>query len=205
MPDTTIICPCENEFTADIPDNINITEEPGFLEKIIEGEFLSVCCPACGTSVRLETPFLVSGFSGPNQLFSSLKMMPETERDAFLLGKLACTEDRIVFGRAELMEKSALYRDNFDDRVVEILKYLLLEKMGAEEDVAIIYRSLDQDSLVFHIHGLKKDEVGVSRIPLQLYHKVEKDLPDRLKEDPFREILLPPYVSVSKISMEVTS
>ncbi len=196
---------CGHTFESDFPEELDIAESPGLLEEIIKGSFLTVNCEKCDTCLRPEFPLRITGFSDAKGGYSDVMFIPELERDSFLLGKRDYTGGRVVIGRPELMEKASVYHSSLDDRALEILKYLLLEKMESRDDVKIYYFETEAEEIRFQIFGLKQDEVGITKIPMDLYRRVEADIPKRLKEEPFREILMPPYVSVSKISMEVSS
>ena len=52
--------------------------------------------------------------------------------------------------------------------------------------------------LVFHIDGLAEGQIGVARLPRDIYARIEADLPARLAEEPFREFCEPPYVSLRR-------
>ncbi|WP_020612324.1 CpXC domain-containing protein [Sediminispirochaeta bajacaliforniensis] len=201
----SLTCHCEHMFEADIPDSYDISKTGDIEESILNGSFLSIRCPKCGTLLKPEFPVRIIGFSAGCCGYADIQFIPELERDAYLLGKRSYSGGRIAIGMAELMEKVALHKVKLDDRAVEILKYLLLEKMEANDGVRIFFSQMEKEKIEFHIHGLRSDKIGISKIPWALYQKVEADIPKRLKEDPFREILEPPYVSVTKISMEVAS
>jgi hypothetical protein len=196
---------CGNTFDSDFPEELDIAETPGLLEEIMKGAFLTVTCEKCGIHLRPEFPLRITGFTGAKGAYSDIMFIPELERDSFLFGKRDYSGDRVVIGRPELMEKTSVYHSSLDDRALEVLKYLLLEKMDSRDDVKIYYFETMEEEITFQIYGLKPNEVGITRIPMDLYRRVEADIPRRLKEEPFREILMPPYVSVSKISMEVSS
>lgn len=198
----SITCMCGASFESEFPEELDASS-PEILGDIIGGSFLTAVCETCGTLLRPDFPLRVTGLAGAPGGYGDILLLPELERDTFLLGKRDCSADRVVIGRAELIEKVSAYRAGLDDRVLEVLKFLLLEKMSAREDVRIYYVDSEPGEIRFQIFGLREKEVGVTRIPPDLYRKVEADLPERLKEEPFREILTPPYVSVSKISMEV--
>jgi hypothetical protein len=52
---------------------------------------------------------------------------------------------------------------------------------------------------VFHAVGLKEDEVGVLRVPVELTGKVAGQLEERGRQEPYATILKGPYVSVNAL------
>ncbi len=43
-----IKCPCGKQFIAPLHSSINVSEEPAFKEKLLNGEINKVICPGCG-------------------------------------------------------------------------------------------------------------------------------------------------------------
>jgi hypothetical protein len=212
-----IHCPCDEDFAIDIPDTFLFSEDPQLLPSFRKGDFLLVDCPRCGMVIETEFPFTIRGISQmskKNVAYDTIRFLPELERNRFLSGKITVSEDRLVIGRDELMEKMAIIEEEVDDRIVELIKFLLLEKVDRKdsedsdsengETIAISFKGKDESgSMEFHVSGLRSEETAMLKAPASLYKKAEEDLEERLKENPFREILEEPYVSVNKINLEV--
>jgi hypothetical protein len=47
--------------------------------------------------------------------------------------------------------------------------------------------------------GLKEGEVGVLKVPMETVQKVESQLEEKKRQEPFSEILKPPYVSINNL------
>lgn len=199
---TSISCPCEYSFEVEIPESLDIQNDPKVIEDCITGDFLSFTCPDCNSSVRPDFPVLIEGFT--DNAYASLYFVPEIERSTVLLGKSPYSADRLAIGRSELSEKCKIYRAGLDDRCVEAIKLLLLEKAENPDGLKLFFQRCDEKGdLELYIHGLKEDELGVSTVPRAIYSKMCNDIEQRLKEDPFREILNGNYISVRKVSLEV--
>ena len=65
----------------------------------------------------------------------------------------------------------------------------------------VLYRETTDDGevLVLQIEGLDEDRVALTRVPRQIYTKTQDRIDEISTEDPFGEILAPPYVSVNTI------
>lgn len=194
-----ISCYCGNEFEVDFPDAVDFDIHPEYAEQIVDGTFLTSTCTRCGKTMKPEMQIPVSCNSkGLNLLF-----LPDLERNAFLLGTREYPEaDRIIFGYDELVEKVRIMKAGLDDEILEIIKFYLLEKTDPTIDVTIYYRKSEGGSLLFHILGLKEDEVGISKISEQLYNRISEDMPKHRKNEPYATILSPPYISIRKIELE---
>jgi len=199
----TIPCYCENKVEIDVPTEVDIAESAGVAEAIREGRFLSVTCPKCGKLLKPEFPVRIIDSAKGIEIF----LIPELERGSFLLGRSQYTVKdidggRIVIGYAELVEKLAIFDAGLDDRAIEVIKYYMSQKVDDDANLEIYFRSREGGKLVFHILGLRDNEVGVSNIAFAVYETVVRELPEKIKEEPFDFLLAPPYVSFKKVSKE---
>lgn len=198
----SITCMCETTFDADIPDEIDLESDKVQLASIKSGSFLSFVCPSCGKTLKPEFPVKVA-FPSKKLFFF---MIPEYDRMSFYRGKYEIPSGyECVIGFPELLDRVRAVADGFDHRAVEIMKYIYLckaEESDPEAQPSIFYHGLESDSLCFHVHGLKSDSVAVVKAPRQLYEMTLKDLPAKSSQEPFNEVLKPPYVSVNRLDME---
>jgi hypothetical protein len=195
----TVTCKCDNQMEVEVPETIDLSEDPEQVAQILDGRFLSFVCDSCGTTVKPEIPVRIVW----PEKDADIHFVPELERSAYLRGKHQYPQaGRVVIGYPELVEKIRILQDSLDDRVVELLKYRLLQKAPPAADITIYYHGREEDSLVFHVHGLRKDKVGVSTVPQTAYQRLEAELAEKLKDPAYVEFLSPPYVSVNTITRE---
>ncbi len=200
-----IACFCESTFEADIPTAADLAADPDVERAILAGEFMTVTCPTCGKRLTPEFLFRLSGVPG----FGELVLVPEADRVAFARGKLrdaGRTTGRVAVGFAEMAEKLLIARAGLDDRVIEIMKYYLLtgggaqaEALAGKEDVTVRYRGFIDGRHLFHIVGMRKDEVGVARLGREIYERISSDVATRVAEEPFRDFCSPPWVSLRRV------
>jgi hypothetical protein len=200
-----IACFCEATFDVELPTAADMSADPEIGQLILDGSFMAVTCPACGRRLTPEFPFRLAGVKGVSEIF----MVPEADRVAYdrgTLGYATGSPGRIVVGFPELAEKVLIAGLGLDDRVIEIMKYYLLTgSAGSEEEVAdkeigILYRGREGGRHLFHIVGLKEDEVGVARLAEELYTRIASDVETRVTEDPFQDFCVPPWVSLRRIT-----
>jgi len=200
---TELTCMCENKFSADIPDVFDAGENPDVIKDILSGTFLNATCPACGKLLKPELDVQINGIARG----TDIRLIPELERMSFLkkLKDKPSSRERVVIGYPELMEKTRILQDGLDDQVVEYLKYLVLSKVlektsdAAETDASIAYSEKKGDEIILHIIGLKADEVGIFKVPMEWYKQAETEIESRIVEEPFNEFLVPPYVSLNRL------
>jgi hypothetical protein len=201
-----IACFCEATFEVELPSAADMGADPEIGDLILGGEFMSATCPACGRRLTPEFPFRLSGVKQFGEIF----MVPETDRAAYDLGTLSYptgSPGRVVVGFPELAEKVLISGLGLDDRVIEIMKYYLLtgsgggeEESAPDRDVGILYRGRDGGRHLFHIVGMKENEVGVARLAEELYQKIASDVEARVKEDPFADFCATPWVSLRRLT-----
>ena len=192
----TIVCFCEKNVEITVPETINLKKDPDVEEHILEGTFLTYTCNFCGKELKPELPVHIVDYSRDIDLF----FIPEHERGAYLSGKNQFPPcKRVVIGYPELVEKIKLYRWDLDDRIIEIIKFYLLEKAGGSPEIKVYLDAFEDDRLVFHLHGVKQDEIGIVHIPLSFYKKTEEQFDEISSDDQFSELLHPPYISIHKI------
>jgi len=192
----------------DLPDTIDLSEEPQFIQQILEGAFMQVTCDSCGKILKPEFPVHFLNIKIADQLLD-LDYIPELERSQYFRDKIETSAQRVAIGYPELREKILVSAHSLDDRALEILKFLLLENALDHDlsnhsfsDLSIILNAVEEDKLTLYIYGLKETEVAVPKVSLELYHKVVDGLSDRLDNELYAEIVRPPYVSINKISIE---
>jgi hypothetical protein len=200
-----VSCNCGHSFEADLPERVDSEKEPDRWQEILSGEFLTVECPNCGHMLKPDLPFHLKHASFDIDLY----YVPEHDRSKALSGELpyaVADAKELVIGYPELVEKLTIADNGFDPRAIEVLKYYLLtpamDTSKSEAEIRIRFHKHKQDKLVFYIEGLREEEIGVSRIPLETYNKVKENLKETLEKEPFVSLLSPPYASINKIYSE---
>ena len=133
-----IRCVCGNPITVQLAKSINVTRAPAFRAHILAGEFHRAACPACSRNFTVETTFYYTDFAR-NSLF---KVLPRGDRHTWrhASGEVEKASSyipptvmvdagrtlRVVFGMDELREKLVAQDAGLDDRVLELLKVLLI-------------------------------------------------------------------------------
>jgi len=201
-----IPCYCDNAFEVDIPEEIDLDKNSEYFEQIQNGTFFNFTCPACGKKHKPEFPVAV--------LWPSKKLLfevfPEMERGDFYRRKK--TPDKkgpnkleTIIGYPELADRLAVIKDGFEPAAVEAIKYFLhikAEEQYPDDELDIWYYTNGtggcgtEGSLQFHIHGIRKDEVAVMKIPLSLYEKTLNDYRKKPKGDTFSALRVRTYLSV---------
>ncbi|MDR0708640.1 MAG: CpXC domain-containing protein [Spirochaetaceae bacterium] len=209
-----IPCLCENTFTMEIPEEINLDKDPKYLEEIENGSFMNFNCPDCGKLHKPEFPLIVL-WPGKNL---RLEVIPEQERMGFYHRKdekEKGDKTEVIIGYIELADRLAVIRDGLEPAVIESLKYYLYLKAGEtnpENEVNIWYHGKTTDAadappdtikaaLEFHIQGLKENSMALTRLPFSLYEKTAEDYKKHPRGELFVSLRHKNYLSVQNMML----
>ncbi|HAE23487.1 MAG TPA: hypothetical protein DCG47_14390, partial [Spirochaetaceae bacterium] len=67
-------------------------------------------------------------------------------------------------------------------------------------DISVHYNGLLDESLAFHILGLKSDEAAVLKLPKDSYKRALGGLKESLGKEPFKELFQGSYRSINKLA-----
>ena len=199
-----ITCPCGSVFTVDVDEEIDIDKNPELLGQIMDGTFFNFNCSNCGKKHKPEFPVVVSW---PDKKIK-LEVLPELERGEFFRRKKDPLQIETIIGYPELADRLALIRDGLEPVIAEALKYYLLvraEEAYPELRISAWYHGIISDArgmpeyIEFHLHGIKADEVAVSRIPWRLYEKNFEDYKKKPRGELFSSLRLRTYLSVNNM------
>jgi len=194
-----ITCFCDNAFEAEVPEEIDL-DTGTYLEEIQNGSFLSFTCPSCEKIHKPEFPL---SLLWPSKKLS-FEVFPENARGEFYrrkkdpVDKGPYTLETIV-GYPEMADRLAVIKDGLDPVAVEAIKYFLhlkAEEQYPDEEIDIWYYGTADDTLEFHIHGIKANEVAVMKVPLSLYQKTLDDYQKNPKYEIFAALRVKNYLSV---------
>jgi len=201
-----ITCFCDHVFEVDVPERIDVDEEPDYFKQIQDGTFFNFPCSGCGKKHKPEFP--ISVFWPSKKL--QFNVVPELERGEFYRqkktaeGENSLTLESIV-GYPELADRLAVIRDGFEPVAIEAIKYFLhlkAEEQYPDEEIDIWYNSCSgkgdstEGAVTFHVHGIRKNEVAVMNVPLTVYQKTLNDYKSNPKSDTFSSLRIRSYLSV---------
>jgi hypothetical protein len=193
-----IPCYCDNTFSVEVPAEINLDIQGEYIDKILDGSFMTFFCTSCGKKHKPEFPVTILWPSKDLRL----EVLPELDRGEFYRRKKDQDPRETVIGYPELSDRIAVYRDGLEPAVIEALKYYLYlkaEETAPDADLGVWYQQKGPEGLKFHIHGLKRDEVAVTVLPLNLYEKTFRDYKSHPKGELFSSLRHRSYLSVQNM------
>ncbi|MCL2070042.1 MAG: CpXC domain-containing protein [Treponema sp.] len=192
-------CHCESSFDIETPEEVDLDVQAN-MDAIQDGSFMNFTCPSCGKKHKPEFPITLI-WPSKNLFF---EVFTELDRGEFYRRKNAPSGKNSValeaiIGYPEMAERLAVIRDGYDPVAVEAIKYhLQLKAEDQYEDIEmdIWYFSTENNSIVFHIHGIREGEVAVTKVPISLYEKTLSDYLSNPKKEIFKELRVQNYTSV---------
>ena len=193
-----ITCFCGANFPIEYEEEIYIDENPGLLDEIFAGTFMSINCLSCGKKHKPE--FEIKIFWKSRNL--AMDVIPELERGEYYRNKKnKSLKDNIqtIIGFPEMADRLAVIKDGLDPAVIETLKSFLLIKAGEnypEKEINAWYSGSSQSGIEFHLDGIREGEVAVMRIPQETYSKTLKDYKKHPKKEIYTSLRSGSYLSV---------
>jgi hypothetical protein len=193
-----INCPCGKIFAVEAEEEIDLDDNPGILEKICNGTFMSFLCPECGKKHKPEYRIMLVWKSKNLKL----EVLPELERGEFYMRKKEKVPFETIIGYPEMADRIAVIKDGLEPVVIETLKYYLLVKAREnypDKDINAWYYNKGTIGIEFHLDGIRRDEVAVMTVPHKVYEKTCQDWQKHPKNEIFTSLCCRSYISVLNI------
>jgi hypothetical protein len=195
-----IPCFCDNSFTVEAPEEIDLDLHPGYVDEIQNGSFMSFLCPSCGKKHKPEFPLTVL-WPSKNVCF---EVFPELDRGEFYRKKKETPhkgpgKKETLIGFPELADRLAVVRDGLEPAAVEAIKYYLhikAEEKYPDDEMEIWYASSAPEYLEFHIHVIRRYEVSIMKVPRSTYEKTLHDFLKNPRNELFSSLRVRSYLSV---------
>jgi hypothetical protein len=161
-------CPaCGHAADVAITQSINTREKPELVARLLAGDFNILSCAQCGKRTALETN--LSFYDPDRAYFCVVTPGNEALGEAALQNVGPVGTRRLVPSKNALIEKVKILEAGFDDRVIEVLKVLLLASRGDDVNSILLFERVNRDSGT--LTWLLLDDEQVLQSPLAGYDK----------------------------------
>lgn len=188
-----IVCQtCGEEINVPMNEFVDISEDPGYKESILNGTFFMVKCPNCGDETLVEYPMMymdpekkLNIYMAPghgDDLVDQLNSLEIPDSDV--------DEDavfRVVEYSSQLLEKIMIFDNGRDDRVMELYKVIVTESIRQDwpdvtaEDL-IYFTDKGEEYLIIWDAGMSPEgEKLTVLLDDALYKRLENDYGYALK------------------------
>ena len=129
-----VACPkCSSLGKAEIFTNINVTNDPDFRDKVLEGELFAWTCPSCGCQARLNYPILYNDMKNRFMVY----LIPKADRFQLVdkeleqqYSNLRNISKRVVPDFNAFKEKIFIFESHLDDMAVELAKVAISQTVS---------------------------------------------------------------------------
>jgi hypothetical protein len=137
---TSVTCTCGHSFPAHVAHTLNVRRSPDLRERILRLQLHRVICPRCKQELTVERPmsyvdpdrnaifFVQPRGKRVNHRRDSKRLAAATTHLPARLSPAKGRQARVIYGLDELREKLVAQDAGVDDRVVELLKALVLHE-----------------------------------------------------------------------------
>ncbi len=172
----TVSCPkCGKEIEFTMWQSIN-NEMSFAMKDIISGKLFEVECKNCGLKTHVNYPILVNDMEHDAMIWYTYPDgIEETEKALVSMKKMYNGHLRIVTDQASLREKVAIFNADLDDRIIEILKAIVMAQVQdqlADKDVQGVYYISDENPRFEIVYDGGSGYIPVST---ELYDKVKEE------------------------------
>lgn len=184
-----IKCPaCQHLEEVSLWQSITAQDSPDLKEDLLKGKINIFRCSSCGQTALVPIPLLyrddnaklMISFSPCDDDVTRAKLYESIKKTSHESGELKNFEDynlRFVSAYNDLLEKLLIFDNGLHDKVVELLKLLVL--MQDTENMAhriCMFGKKDGDELEFLVQDRKEEKLYTSRIPMTTYETVKEQL-----------------------------
>ena len=181
---STHICPtCGVTSPFERHDVIDVSVMPKLKQSIIDCEFFKFICNHCGCQAIVEYPTLYidpDNKAAIQYLPSGIGFGNSTSMSELQSRKIDFSEFRyrIVTNLEEFAEKVQIFSDGFDDRAIEVIKFIVSPK--EKDDIQFSYEHMVFTKVgpsVYHFMFINQNEVVASLdFSFDLYHNALDDV-----------------------------
>jgi hypothetical protein len=191
----TITCICGTNILIDYEEEIDLDQEPKYLEEIFSGKFMNYKCSFCGRNNKPE--FLINIEWKSKKI--KMKILPELYRGEFYRDKNDDPKFETIISYPEMADRLSVINDGLEPVIIEALKSYLLDKAAEnypDKTVNAWYHSNSSAGIEFHLDGIRQGEVAVMKIPHDVYKKTLDDYKKNPKNGIFPSLRVRSYLSV---------
>ncbi len=188
-----IACDCGASLKVPVAKSINVARQPSIRSEIVRGDLHTKVCPGCSARVAVDAAFT---YVDPERstLFSVLPRkwrhrwrgasegLAEYNRIYAKRTSMDHRTCRVVFGMAELREKLIAQDAQIDDRLVELLKVLLIYEhpiLIRKKRLLLVLTEVLTDELRFHAGYDHDDSRFLLTIPAPIVDAIRQN-PDAM-------------------------
>lgn len=185
----SIKCPkCGHLQEMNVWSSITCDDSPDLKQDLLEAKINIFRCEDCGQAALVPAPLLyhdkdkklLISFTPCNDNAQKLRLFEEVRKASRESEELKEYEDynlRFVTVYDELLEKLLIFDNGLHDKVIEVLKVLILtQEPEKAEHRSAVFGKTDGENLEFLIKDTKEMQFYTSKIPVASYETIKEQL-----------------------------
>ena len=185
----SVKCPkCSQMSDVTVWSSITVKDSQDLKSDLLAGKVNMFRCACCEHIALMPNPMLyhdeerklMISFAPTNDPFVKEKMfndIKESSKDSGELEKLEGYNLRFITDYNELLEKILIFDNDLNDKVVEVIKLMILSQdVDKSEQRNCRFGKVCDDGLEFMIHDTIENQVYTSTVPKSSYETVYKSL-----------------------------
>lgn len=185
----SIKCPkCHQLNDVTVWHSITVNDSTDLKNDLLQGKVNMFHCPSCSHTALMPSPLLyhdeekslMISFSPCEddkikaQLFEEIK---KTSAESGELDNLTDYSLRFVADYNSLLEKILIFDNGLNDKVIEVLKVLILmQKPDSFDNMTALFGKPEDGMLEFLIHDRTDNACYTSKVPMESYNTVKEQL-----------------------------
>ncbi len=183
-----IKCPhCGNMCEMTIWQSITVSDSPDLKEDLLKGNVNMFRCGSCNTTALVPTPILYhdedsrlmisfSPCSNPEEKYKLFESVKKSSKESGELEGLSDYNLRFISEYNSLLEKILIFDSGLHDKVIEVIKLLVLMQEPDKMDQRICIFGKADEEIEFIVQDTKEGGVYTSRVPMHTYELVRDQL-----------------------------
>ncbi len=183
-----IKCPgCGNMSEMTVWQSITVSDSPDLKEDLLRGNINIFRCSSCNSVALIPTPFLYNdeenklmiSFSPCQTAEEKLQQFESVKKSSKESGELEGLSEynlRFVTEYNSLLEKILIFDSGLHDKVIEVIKLLVLMQEPDKMDQRVCIFGKVDDEIEFIVQDRKDGGVYTSRVPMHTYELVRDQL-----------------------------
>lgn len=184
-----IKCPaCGEKSELTVWQSITVSDSPDLKADLLKGKINVFSCGACGQKALFPSPLLYSddekklviSFSPQTDNEKGQQIFEEIKRSSKESGELENYPDynlRFVTSYNELLEKILIFDNGLHDKVIEVIKLLVLMQDGEKmAQRSCMFGKTDGTEIEFLVQDMRENQIYTSRVPFITYKTIETQL-----------------------------
>lgn len=184
-----IKCPkCAQMAEINVWSSITVEDSKDLKEELLKGKINIFKCPSCSAQALLPVPLLyhdkdkklMISFTPTNDEMQKKQLFSQIKKSSKNSGELENFEEynlRFLSNYDELLEKILVFDNGLHDKVIEVLKVLILMQDSEKaNDRMVVFGKIDGDDLEFLIKDNKEEMFYTSKIPKATYDTIKEQL-----------------------------